>query len=259
MNKIASVAATILAFGFVTSATAADMPTKAPVAPMVIPFSWAGLYAGVNLGGGWGTSTGDLDSFSASLAPAVAGGAVPASLGTKSSGVIGGAQIGYNWQSGSLVWGVETDIQGSGIRGTSTVNFAGGGGFVPTVSTGEEKITWFGTARLRGGFAIAPRGLIYATGGFAYGGVQNSASVVGNPTTSGNFTGSTSTTKGGWTVGAGTEWAVTNNWLVRAEYLYIDLGSTTVALTDPQFPGSFINYRFRHRDNILRAALSYKF
>ena len=144
-------------------------------------------------------------------------------------------------------------------RSTSTVNFPGGGGFVPTTSTGEEKITWFGTARLRGGYAIVPRGLLYVTGGFAYGGVEDSASVVGTPPTTGNFAGSTNETKTGWTVGGGGEWAVTNNWRIRAEYLYVDLGSTTVTLTDPQFPGSFTSYKFQHRDNIVRAALSYKF
>ena len=121
MNRFKCALLTAVA-GFASIASAADMPTKAPVGPVVMPFSWSGLYVGVNLGGGWGNSTGDLDSFSSSFAPSVAGGAVPGSLGVKSSGVIGGGQIGYNWQTGPLVFGVETDIQGSGIRGTSGSN-----------------------------------------------------------------------------------------------------------------------------------------
>ncbi len=249
----------VAAMGIV-SAQAADLPVKAePIVPPPV-FSWTGFYVGGNFGYDWGSSTGDLGSFSPAFAAAVAAGGTPSGLGTQASGVLGGAQVGYNWQLGSVLLGAEADIQASGVDDTSTVNFAGGGGIVPSTSTGNEDLKWFGTVRLRGGFLVTPSVLLYATGGFAYGGVSNSATNVFTPSASGNFSGSTSETRGGWTVGGGAEWAFADGWSVRGEYLYVDLGSTNVRMTDPvNFPGLFADYTFKHRYNIARIAVNYKF
>ena len=263
MKKLALAAA--LTFAFAGSASAADLAArpyvKAPVAPLAV-YNWTGFYVGVN--GGWAfdgwddDKTGNHVAFSAGLAPAVAGGAVAPFLNTKHEGGFGGGQIGYNWQAGQFVFGLETDIQGADIGKTSSVFFPGGGGFVPTLSSGRDHIDWFGTARARAGFAVNQI-LLYATGGAAYGGVHSSASVVGNPTTTGNFAGSFSDTRFGWVAGAGVEWAFAPNWTVKGEYLHVDLGSDNVVITDPQFPGTTATYHFRHAFDAGRVGINYKF
>ena len=253
-------AALFAASGAVT-ATAADLPartyTKAPPPPPA--YSWTGCYLGGNVGWGWGNETGDRGALNAGNATLNAGIGVPVSLGTGSSGAIGGAQIGCNYQTGAFVFGVETDIQGSGIGGSSTVLSPSIGGSDPTTATGTGRLDWFGTARGRIGFTPMNDLLLYGTGGLAYGGVRNSASLVLTPIGDGNYAGATSQTNVGWTAGVGAEYAFGGNWSVKLEYLYLDLGSTLVQMTDPGRPNTFIDYGFRHRDNIVRAGLNYHF
>jgi outer membrane immunogenic protein len=247
----------------VVGANAADLSVMTPIykaPPPVAPYNWTGFYVGGNVGYGWGATTGDLSSFDPAFNAAVAAGGTPGSLGTKASGALGGVQFGYNWQVGAMLLGAEADIQASGVDNTSTVNFAGGGGILPSTSTGQENLKWFGTVRLRGGVLVTPRVLLYATGGFAYGGVSNSATNVFTPAAAGNFSGSNSETRSGWTAGGGAEWAFADGWSVRGEYLYVDLGSTNVRMLDPvNFPGTFADYTFKHRYNIARVGLNYKF
>jgi outer membrane immunogenic protein len=257
-----SMLAALLAASGAFPAAAADLPARgyAKAPPLAAPaFSWTGCYLGGNAGGGWGTRTGDRGIINAGNATLNAGTGVPTTLGTGSSGAIGGAQIGCNYQTGAFVVGVETDIQGSGIRGSSTIFTPAIGGADPTTATGTERLDWFGTARARIGFAPTSNLLLYGTGGAAYGGVQNSASLVLTPIGDGNYAGATSQTKVGWTAGAGAEYAFANNWSVKAEYLYLDLGTTGVRMTDPGRPNTFIDYSFRHRDNIVRVGLNYHF
>jgi outer membrane immunogenic protein len=267
MKFLATTAVALVSFGLIGSASAADLAarpyTKAP--PMVDPvFSWTGWYIGVNGGGSFGSSTGRLDSFTtappgASFLPAVTAGGTPQSLGAKHEGGFGGGQVGYNWQQGMWVYGLETDIQGAGIGSTSTVTFPGGGGTVPSVSTGRDRIDWFGTFRGRVGVAV-DRVLFYGTGGLAYGGVKSTATNLYTPAAAGTFMGSTSDTKVGWAAGAGVEWAFAPNWSLKAEYLHVDLGRSTVTIADPvNFPISFANYRFSHTFDTVRAGINYKF
>lgn len=233
----------------------AQEPTRAPA----LLSTWTGCYVGGNIGGGWGTGTGDRGIINSGNATLNAGTTVPVGLGVKPSGVIGGGQVGCNYQTGSLVFGIETDIQGSGIHGTSTVFFPASGGLDASTTTGEERIDWFGTMRARFGFAALRNLLLYGTGGLAYGGVKSSATFVLTPASEGNYAGSVNDTRVGWTVGVGGEYAFAPNWSVRLEYLYVDLGRSNVRMFDPNRPGTFIDYSFRHRDNIVRAALNYKF
>jgi outer membrane immunogenic protein len=262
VKKLAILSAAIAAFGFAAAANAADMPVKAPVykAPAAVPYGWTGFYVGINGGYGWAPTTGTLATHTADFAPAIAAGGTPQSLQTKAAGAIGGLQAGYNWQFGRGLLGVEADIDVADISDTGTVSFAGGGGIFPSTSTGEESLKWLGTVRLRGGFLILPRALLYATGGFAYGRVKNSATNFFTPAFAGIFSGSTSATRTGWTVGGGIEWALTHQWSVRAEYLHVDLGDTTVRLLDPvSFPASSVDYNFKHRYDIVRAGVNYHF
>jgi outer membrane immunogenic protein len=226
--------------------------TKAPV---VAPVSnWSGFYVGGNLGYGWGDGNTDF-SF-----PPVFG-LNNSTLGARSTGITGGAQFGYNWQIGSLVTGLEADIQGSDIKGSARANptFRGTGELDPDdVLSSEPKLSWFGTVRGRLGVTVTPDLLLYGTGGLAYGHVDASANWgfdgVAAPA-------SVSKTKVGWTAGAGAEWMFARNWSAKLEYLYIDLGSES-AIGDfpPQIPPQFKGgYTWHTQENIARVGVNYHF
>jgi outer membrane immunogenic protein len=204
----------VLALG-VTSASAADiqrraMPVKAPEVVMSA-YSWAGPYIGIQGGGGWGRSDNSIGGSS-----------------NLNGGLIGGT-LGYNWQSGPLVYGLETDLAFANISGSGS---CGGGLF--SCSTRNN---WLGTARGRIGYAM-DRWMPYVTGGFAYGGVRTSLAGFDN-----------NRTKSGWTVGGGIEAAIAGPWTAKVEYLHVDLGSV-----DAPF-GTSANYR----SDIVRAGLNYRF
>jgi outer membrane immunogenic protein len=127
-----------------------------------------------------------------------------------------------------------------------------------TLGAGSERLDWFGTVRGRVGIAPINNLLLFGTGGFAYGRVEDAATLLFIPPADGNYAGMTSQTKVGWTAGAGAEYAFWRNWSVKLEYLYVDLGATDVLMSDPTRPGQSIDYRFQHRDNIVRVGVNYK-
>lgn len=246
-------AAAFIAMNASGVALAADLPVKAPVykAPVVAPlYNWTGFYIGANLGGSFGHSSTDWT---------VAG--TPASTSHDMNGILGGFQAGYNWQTGSWVWGLEADIQATGQKGSSSLSHtynlcAVAPCPVTNTMTLENKLPWFGTFRGRVGFTPADRWLVYATGGLAYGDVKTNLTTT--LTTGAGATESASTTKTGWTVGAGVETAFAANWTVKVEYLYMDLGSagntfTGIAPLTPVVTSSHVT------DNIVRAGLNYRF
>jgi len=247
-----------LAVMFTAPAFGADLPMKAPPPAA---YSWNGCYIGVSAGGGWGEHAGDRGIINSGNGTLNAGIGVPFGLDIEPSGAIGGGQIGCGFQTGPIIWGIETDIQGSGITGNATIYFPSPNGGITdaTTATGEERLDWFGTTRARVGFTPMNSLLLYGTGGLAYGGVHSAASLVLTPPADGNYAGATSETKVGWTVGIGSEYAVSRNWSVKLEYLYLDLGTTNVRMVDPGRPGTFIDYSFSHRDNIVRVGANYKF
>lgn len=104
--------------------------------------------------------------------------------------------------------------------------------------------------------------MLYATGGLAYGGTRDSDQLF-NPAApgAGNLVGSTSETRVGWTVGAGAEWMFLPRWSVKAEYLHVDLGSSTVVMPDTTglFPGTSATYGFSHRYDIGRVGVNLHF
>ena len=279
-----------------SSAFAADLPTrKAPIAPVYIPpaFTWTGFYVGLNAGGAW-TSNNHNDSFLPFGAVAVGGSFFPVSGGGNNSGFIGGAQIGYNYQftpGAGFVLGGEADIdwadlghnRNNGLLFTSfTLPQFPGTVFSPSglaVATHSNNNQWFGTVRLRAGYAW-DRLLVYATGGLAYGSIRNNGNGFGGgliattaagftnpvsgapgPSTAflGGVTSNGSSTKTGWTLGAGVEYAIWNNWSVKAEYLYANLGHFRSA---PGFflPGLAFAVNNRTLDvNIFRVGVNYRF
>ena len=271
--KLAMLAGTSLCLS-VGASHAADMPLKAPIAPVVDP--WVGFYAGGNLGYSWGktnisTSTnsfnqeGEFDFFfpggSTSTSPNV-------------NGVIGGGQIGLVGRvSRNWLVGVEADIQWSGEKGSALGGFRGNTTECTTGNcsfTGAHDVTaqlsWFGTLRFRGGIEWNDL-WFYGTAGLAYGevGISGNSIValldnvshsnVGNYSTA--F--SSSQFQVGWAAGLGIEGRIGNGpWRWKAEYLHIDLGSTDGGL----FGGGLSTvtiYGSRFTDEILRVGFNYKF
>ena len=247
----------------VTSALAADLPARMYTkAPMVVDpgYNWSGFYLGGNLGYSWGRSS-DASTFTNGAGTVLLTSADSSNL----DGVVGGGQIGYNWQTQNWVWGLEADIQGTGERGSRDMLCSAAaclppaalvpaGGGIPVTLT--QQIDWFGTVRARGGILVTPRVLLYATGGLAYGGVNTSETI-------GAFGFSTTDTRVGYTVGAGIEGAVGGNWTAKLEYLYVDLGRTSGSFTTPiaALGGGALtsNYSSRITDNVLRVGLNYRF
>jgi outer membrane immunogenic protein len=162
--RLSLVSTAVLAACLTTSTFAADLPSRAPpVAPIYYApvFTWAGLYVGLNAGVGWGDSGGVLVT-----------GPTPGSTGALSGGggdgrFVGGGQIGYNWQSGAMVYGLETDIQYVDSGGS-----VAWGPYSWWTGRGGGDGAYFGTVRARIGYAI-DRTLIYLTGGLAYGGLDH--------------------------------------------------------------------------------------
>ena len=261
------------------AAQAADLPTrKEAPAPIFVPppFTWTGFYIGVNAGGIWPSGGRDASLFDPSFAGD--GGFInagfPGGLGSQSAGFLGGGQAGYNWQTGAFVLGVETDFDGSTLsKSFNNVGapFAGpaatalglNGDFL-TVN-GKNSLTWLGTTRARLGFVATPdnRLMIYATGGVAYGG-GNSQFTVFDATTGSLFSGNPSSSRVGWTIGGGVEYAITNNITIKGEYLYADLGSTKFTTTPngfaaANFPGVVASGKIDWNASIFRAGVNYKF
>jgi outer membrane immunogenic protein len=276
MKKLA-LTVSIIAFSS-AGAFAADLPakvyTKAP--PIVEPvYDWTGFYIGGNVGYSWGRS-----SDTSSLTNGAGTFLFTSANKTNLDGVVGGGQIGYNWQIQNWVWGFEADIQGTGEKGSRAFTCPAGictpstilGGplalvvLVPGAAVPlslEQKIDWFGTVRGRVGVLATPKVLLYATGGLAYGEVKSSETVAALLT---GF--SSSTTNVGYTVGAGVEGVIGGNWTAKLEYLYVDLGrvSGAFATTIPAFGSGTVasgtltsNYSSRVTDNVLRVGVNYKF
>jgi outer membrane immunogenic protein len=201
--RLGLVSTAVLATCLTASAFAADLPSRVTAPPIVYApvFTWAGLYIGLNAGVGWGDS-GDITVNGPTVASSgILGG------GSSDGRFVGGAQIGYNWQSGAIVYGLEADIQYVDTGGNLTW-----GNYSWWDGRGGGDGGYLGTVRARLGYAM-DRTLIYITGGLAYGGL-NSNPLTGN-----------STSDVGWTIGGGIEYAFTNNWTARIEGLYVDTGN----------------------------------
>jgi outer membrane immunogenic protein len=208
------------------TAAAADLPRRGVMAPAAAPvpvpvaYNWTGFYAGIN--GGWGfgnsrwsnaaISTGDFDV----------------------DGALVGGTLGFNWQNGPAVFGVETDLAWSGIEGSTGVACAGR-------CTTEN--SWLGTTRGRLGYAI-DRWMPFVTGGVAYGDVEARAPGVRGA----------SDTNIGWTVGGGAEFALAGNWTAKGEYLYVDLGELNCGVANCGAPA-----KVEFTSHIVRAGLNFRF
>jgi outer membrane immunogenic protein len=256
------------------SALAADMPVRAPApAPVFVApiFSWSGFYVGLNLGASFGGSDNAATIGTPGFVGLVAPGIAPAALAVGDSGFVGGAQAGMNWQMGAMVFGVEADIQfadqgkSASFIGANLPSPPFGAGLSLTTSA-NYSLDYFGTVRARLGFTPFDRMLVYATGGLAWGNAKLSNSVVVTQDTTIAWAGRSSSTKTGWTLGAGVEYALTQNFTMKAEYLYYDLGSissyaagNTTVRSIALLNGVDYVARKNVRGDIVRVGFNYKF
>lgn len=191
----------------------------------------------MNIGYGWDSGEVDfspyitdptIEGLPEALQDLLAAGSYPDGLSPDAEGILGGGQIGYNWQlSSAWVVGIEADLQASDIDGSKSEHksplF-----FDETETSASKQVDWFGTLRARAGFLVNPQWLLFVTGGLAYGKTSLSfktadisqgcvfSNLCADETSSG--------VKAGWTVGAGTELMLAQDWSLKAEYLYVDLG-----------------------------------
>jgi len=226
MKRLILAGISVLALAAAVSATnAADlgrrgMPAKAPayVEPV---YNWTGFYAGIN--GGWGFGSSEWSAATATHSFDIDGGLV-------------GGTVGYNYQMGLWVLGLEGDIDWSDIRG-SAVN-------APCLGVScETRNSWLATARGRIGYSFG-RFLPYVTAGGAFGDVKMNPIGLASQTD----------TRAGWTAGGGVEFALTGPWTAKVEYLYVDLGNKTCNAANCGIATS-VDFT----SNIVRAGLNYRF
>ncbi len=239
-------ATTVVVFA-ASGAMAADAIVAEPAPVAVDTFSWTGGYIGINAGYAGGKFKHPFSSYDEIFDETVGSGSVDFTA----SGFVGGIQAGYNWQfDNGFVLGAEADFQGSTVKGDVSVR-------IDDLLSGkaETKVEWFGTLRARLGYTATERLLVYGTGGLAYGKVKSSYSLgIGED----GIGESASKTKAGWTIGAGAEYAIDNNWTLKSEYLYTDLGKRTlINYTDEDL------YTYNLKSNVkfhtVRVGLNYKF
>jgi outer membrane immunogenic protein len=277
IRRTAACIAVFLAMISQQSATAAD-----PI------YNWSGFYAGVNAGYGWGSANNNLTisdgptALNCHFCSMIVGGndaGVAQSAGSTSfspSGFVGGAQVGYNWQRASWVYGVEGDFQYLGLRQTvdSSVqlpaNTAAVGNCTGTACIANfnntVKADWLLTIRPRVGY-IWDSNLIYATAGLAISRLSftqaYSDNVFATLGSGGSESASASTTRVGWTAGAGVERAIGANWSAKLEYLYVRFdGLNANGVLQDAISGDFANFsnNIDHLAmNIVRFGLNYKF
>ena len=224
-------------------------------------FNWTGFYIGLHVGYGWGDGT---TSFTPLPSAAEFINLAPTSLKTHPDGVLGGGQVGYNYQMGIMVFGVETDFSGTAMNQRVTrspiIQNDGtafpGAGFLTT----RQDINWFGTVRGRIGITPIRRLLLYGTGGFAYGSISASADSVFLPPGTTHYPVGFDEIRTGWTAGGGLEYALNRNWSIKAEYLYLDFGNRhRTANAFPALPPFQVRYNFETTANTVNVGINYKF
>jgi outer membrane immunogenic protein len=226
---------------FATASSVALLGSAAAQPPAPPVMSWAGPYAGLDLGAAWHRSSfTDVDNF-AFLLP----GGINNNFWTNTrAGVTVGGLLGYNWQINNFVYGVEGDlswIDGKASASIPTVIQIG----VPAVAS--TNLQWMSTLRGRAGLAYGPT-LFYGTGGLAVARISDSWGIPGAMVDSDH-------TRAGWTAGGGVEHMFAPNWTGRIEALYADFGKTTETAS---FSNTTYRTDFEHSVALVRAALNWK-
>ena len=241
MKRSLLASVSLCAIALATGAHAADLGVrpayKAPaMAPA--PWSWAGFYVGGNVGFASARTNISSPDGSFFFPPG-------ANFDSNKTGVIGGLQAGYNWQFNSLVVGLEGDISVASLNRTTSP-----GAIAFTADTFNGNMTALGTVRGRIGWAF-DRVLVYGTGGVAFASLKDQYSSPIFP-----FTTSANSSATGWTAGGGVEYALTDHWTAKAEYLHVGFPSRSATTT--QF-GNTYNFAFKDSVDIGRVGVNYKF
>jgi len=214
-------------------------------------YNWNGGYFGFNLGHAGGKAKHPFSIVDTPTDTNLLGG----SADVTASGFVGGIQLGWNFQSGSLVYGIEGDIQGSGVKGEVRVggstDLLGGHTFSGEAGT---KVKYFGTLRGRVGQLVNDNFLVYGTAGVATGKVESyfAGAIDGS-----GIADSNSKTKTGWTIGVGAEYALGNGWSFKTEYLYTDLGKSSIL--DGDIGSIHGNLSRKVAFHTVRAGLNFRF
>jgi outer membrane immunogenic protein len=243
---------TVSAAALSTSAMAADIPARMPVKappPVVAPWSWAGFYIGLHAGAVWNHAA--FTDLGDETVPPIAN---RAPLGVEfwkphKAGFAGGGQIGYNFQSGNIVYGLEADFSGVSNKVSAVIN--------PPVTftpvSAKTELNWMATVRGRLGVTLSPT-LLYVTGGLAVAHFKDAwgAASLAVPEYASNRT------RAGWTVGGGVEHMFARNWTAKIEALYADFGDWTAINTIANANVGFYRSRFEHQVVTVRGGLNYK-
>lgn len=211
MKTIVSSALALFAMGALPAQSAdLRMPVKAPPPVYTPVVTWTGCYIGGNVGGGWAHEN-YVDPL----------GVPPAPLGSHTAkGVVGGGQLGCDWQMGSWVFGAQGLFDGANIKGDHL--FAG--------DVYRTRVPWFGTATVRLGYTVAPNLLAYVKGGGAW--KRDEETKID----AGIVEGAARTTRSGWTVGGGLEYQLTAGWSAFVEGDYMNFGRRSVIFTNLEVP-----------------------
>lgn len=249
MKRIGLSLTTLLAF--ISAASAADLPVKYKAPPPAL-WSWSGLYGGVNAGYSFGRDTVQEAFIDAGTIQQLPGRVLP-------TGAIFGGQLGYNWQVGRWVWGLEGDLQWSGQSDTACGGQECIQNFNPEVGATvfRHEVRWFSTARGRVGLANGDT-LLYLTGGAAWAGVRETTSVQRDDAIASLVL---HNTVGGWAFGGGIEGRLAQDWTVKFEYLHLDFGTRTASGRLTAFVGGagfdvFERVNSRVTDNIVRIGVN---
>ncbi|EJF90267.1 outer membrane protein [Bartonella tamiae] len=243
------IAASVVALTAASGAKAADVvmvqePAPVYVAPM---FSWTGFYAGGQIGGTWADTDQKIRGRDLQPTPFTGFGK---NFSPDPSGFMGGLYAGYNFDMGNnIVIGAETDWVWADMDDSSSETYNAGAADEFTVR-GKIKEKWAGATRARIGYA-ADRWLPYFAAGVAYAKVDSNVRF-SNPTAGTYSSASGDKTMTGWTVGAGFDYAMTDNVILRAEYRYTDFG-------DKDFGNDNFKYNVDYRTNDVRVGVAYKF
>jgi outer membrane immunogenic protein len=259
-------AASVVTVAAVDRSAAADIPAPAPMvaaSPLSpVSYAWSGFYVGVHAGYGWSdgdTTIGITDPTGVAQTIAAAGG-FPLRYSYDRSGYVAGGQLGFNYQTGPWVWGLEGDISATGIDGAqTTVLPACPICTLPNSSTVSQSMDWFATLRARAGYAVN-NWLFYGTAGVAFADVKYSYLQTNVPFGGAlNSAGTDNQTEIGWTGGFGVEYGW-GPWSAKVEYLYYDLGDRTFVVPHNLVPTVVqFNPKFENHGSIVRGGVNYRF
>jgi outer membrane immunogenic protein len=246
-----------------SAAMAAEPPVYPPPPPPPPIFTWTGVYLGGQIGYAWSNGSNNFNGFDPFFNRGQ-GVFLNSSAGGTPNGVIGGAHVGYNYQipawnwfsSSGVVIGLEGTVDGTSLSNTAIAVFPDGSNLSASSTANIQ-------GSIRGRIGIAwDRALIYGTGGVAFGGFETNVRFNGTDFATGApffASGSISSTRVGWTVGGGIDYAITNNWSIFAEYRYTNFGSISEN-NFGQLPGGFtFNGSRQLQQNQVQVGFSYKF